>query len=243
MKQADAFRNGLAQHAHTFHQVVAFDKQADKLLRMDFTSRNRELTPDILADTTAFSHYIDHKLKRATAKYGIGGYNEHRTIYSRSELFNNPIKGAEDKIEQPRRLHLGIDIWGEAGTAVHAPLNATVHSFAYNGAFGDYGATVILQHQLDEFRFHTLYGHLNLKSIQALQAGKELAAGQTFAAFGEPQENGHWPPHLHFQIILDMQEAQGDYPGVCAVADRERYLQNCPDPDLLLGMMAFATEL
>jgi hypothetical protein len=53
-------------------------------------------------------------------------------------------------------------------------------------------------------------------------------------------ENGNWPPHLHFQLIIDMQGMKGDYPGVCKFSERERYLANCPDADLLLNMMAFA---
>jgi len=56
------------------------------------------------------------------------------------------------------------------------------------------------------------------------------------AHFGEPNENGHWPPHLHFQIILDMELKQGDYPGVCKYSERQKYLANCPDPDFILQM-------
>jgi len=55
-----------------------------------------------------------------------------------------------------------------------------------------------------------------------------------FAEFGIPSENGHWPPHLHFQIIKDRGEWEGDYPGVCKYSEREKYLNNSPDPDLVL---------
>ncbi len=61
--------------------------------------------------------------------------------------------------------------------------------------------------------------------------------GDVIAEFGIPFENGQWPPHLHFQIIKDMQGMKGDYPGVCAFSEREMYLANCPDGDLILGMM------
>jgi peptidoglycan LD-endopeptidase LytH len=54
---------------------------------------------------------------------------------------------------------------------------------------------------------------------------------------GTPEENGDWPPHLHFQVIEDMECKMGDYPGVCSKKERDRYLQNCPDPDLVLNMM------
>ncbi|RYZ61767.1 MAG: peptidase M23, partial [Chitinophagaceae bacterium] len=104
---------------------------------MDFTAGNTELTDEILADTQLFTDYVNNKLFVVGATYGIGGYNEHRTVYSRSTVFDTPRSG------EGRRLHLGIDIWGKPYTKVMAPLDGIVHSFAFNNAYGDYGATII----------------------------------------------------------------------------------------------------
>lgn len=221
----------LKKHSSDFHFVVPFDPEKDKLLQLYFTAANTTLTNELLSDTNAFSTYID-KLLDKDYKYGIGGYDEYRTIYARSAVF--------DADEEPRRLHLGIDIWGIAGTPVFAPLGGYVHSFAFNDQFGDYGATIILHHQLDGVSFHTLYGHLSLKDIAGLREGRYITSGEEFAHFGEPKENGHWPPHLHFQIVQEMQEKKGDYPGVCKYSEREKYLFNSPDPDTVLQMMQFA---
>jgi very-short-patch-repair endonuclease len=374
-------------------------KSGDKLLRMDFTAANRELTDEILTNTDLFIHYINHKLEKASATYGIGGYNEHRTIYSRSDLFSpsptaclpvtdgakapsrwegeeevdslveeetfgyrnadptlygilkeyalqnrsipteaetilwealktkklndfkfrrqhiidrfiadfvclklkliievdglihqlpgniesdksrtgrlnelgfqvlrfsneevvyhleevlSKILAALDRASKEksnnilssptggqgaRRLHLGIDIWGKPYTKVMAPLDGIVHSFAFNNAYGDYGATIILTHNLEGLVFHTLYGHLSLNSLKNLSEGERIQKGDVFCEFGIPFENGQWPPHLHFQIIKNMQGMKGDYPGVCRLSEREVYLQNCPNADLILGMM------
>ena len=57
-----------------------------------------------------------------------------------------------------------------------------------------------------------------------------------FAEFGLPLENGHWPPHLHFQIIIDLEGWKADYPGVCAESEKEKFMANCPDPDLILQL-------
>ena len=219
----------LKKHKDSFHKVVPFANEADKLLLMDFTAGNTLLTAETVNDTAAFCQYINQQLDASGALYGIGGYNEHRTVYARSEVF--------DGSGEPRRLHLGIDIWGTAGTPVFAPLDGTVHSVAFNNRFGDYGATIILKHQLDGITFHTLYGHLSLASIKGLMAGTPVGAGMAIAEFGIPAENGQWPPHLHFQIIEDIQGMVGDYPGVCKYSERENYLANCPDPDLVLMMM------
>jgi murein DD-endopeptidase MepM/ murein hydrolase activator NlpD len=214
--------------AASFHPVVPL-APGDRLLPMDFTAANTDLTVDVLLDTPSFSRYVEEKLSATGCRYGIGGYNEHRTIYQRSEVFD------AEAGHEPRRLHLGIDVWGPAGTPVYAPIDATVHSLGFNSAFGDYGATLILRHKAEGMIFHTLYGHLDLLSIQNKNEGDPIAAGDLIARFGPPAENGYWPPHLHFQVILDMKEWKGDYPGVCAFSEREMYLENSPDPEPLLG--------
>ena len=226
----------LKKHDHIYHTVVPFNEHVDKLLLMDFTFKNSTLTQDIINDTEKFSQYIEQKLDKANALYGIGGYNENRVLYSRSNNY-----GGKNG-DEPRRLHLGIDIWGKAGTPVFAPFGGMVHSFAFNDQFADYGVTIILLHQLDGDAFYTLYGHLSLKDIAGLKEGDYINIGQEFAHFGEPAENGNWPPHLHFQVIKEMQWKRGDYPGVCKYSEREKYLDNCPNPDLILRMMQFAKE-
>lgn len=214
--------------------VVAFNPQRDKLLAMDFTEQNNALTTALIEDTSKFSQYITATLQAANAQFGIGGYNEHRTVYARSRVFDGAVESAA------RCIHLGIDIWGDAGTKVSAPLDATVHGFAFNEAYGDYGATIILMHQIAGASFYSLYGHLALKDIENLTEGKFIHAGEVFAHFGEPAENGQWPPHLHFQLILDMENKIGDYPGVCSLPNRQKYLNNCPDPDALLNLIQWA---
>ncbi|HET9430043.1 MAG TPA: peptidoglycan DD-metalloendopeptidase family protein [Chitinophagaceae bacterium] len=214
----------LERHKQDFAGLVPFDKQKDKLLLLDFTSQNHELNEDLLMDTAKFSAYINQKLINAKARYGIGGYGEHRTLYRRSRIFEGEMG------EEPRNIHLGVDIWGKPQTAVFCPLDGIVHSFAFNNQFGDYGATIVLSHQLEGLSFHTLYGHLSFNSLKNLEGGNHIEKGDIFAEFGIPSENGQWPPHLHFQVILDLQGNKGDYPGVCKFSEKEFYLNNCPDP-------------
>lgn len=221
----------LTKEQEQFHPVVLFDAAKDKLLPLDFTSQNTELTNDILSDTKQFTKWVEEKLIAAKARYGIGGYNKYRTVYSISKVFDADKQG-----EEPRRLHLGTDIWGKPHTAVMAPLNGIVHSFAFNNRFGDYGATIILSHYLEGISFYTLYGHLSLNSIKNLQEGDRIEKGDLFAEFGIPADNGSWPPHLHFQIICDIVDWSGDYPGVCKFSEKEKWLANSPDPDLILQL-------
>jgi murein DD-endopeptidase MepM/ murein hydrolase activator NlpD len=296
----------LKAHLHTFHKVVDFNHSKEKIVQLNFTKENKELDNLDLTDTEAFTKYVHDKLKKAKAKFGIGGYDENRVVYKRSELFEEaaPSKspptggtlptykaryknsivdneysrqrilgvdeissqfGEKDlertalqKIgltdsqispstlvekgqgDEGRSLHLGIDIWGEEGTKVYAPLGGMVHSYAFNKNFGDYGATLILLHQLDTVTFYTLYGHLSLDDIAKVTEFQYIVRGHVIGHFGKAEENGHWPPHLHFQIIKDIRTYKGDYPGVCKLSERKKYLDNCPDPDLILGMMEYA---
>ena len=230
----------LKRHQPDFHPVVPFDPARERLCPLDFTENNTRLLPEDIADTGRFALYINRMLQEQQARYGFGGYGEHRTLYARSKHFDQPVRGSEAARNsgeaEPRRLHLGIDIWGPAGTRVMAPLNGIVHSFAFNNNDSDYGATIILSHNLEGLGFHTLYGHLSLNSIKNLYEGKNIRKGEVIAEFGMRFENGNWPPHLHFQIIADMQGWKGDYPGVCKFSERQEWLDNCPDPDLILQL-------
>lgn len=227
----------LRRNAASFHPVLLFNENKDKLVAMNFTATNTHLTETVVNDTDLFCRYIDDTLKNAGAVYGMGGYNELRTVYSRSNLFAGNGANAE-----PRRLHLGTDIWGAADTPVYAFMGGMVHSFAFNDNYGDYGATLILLHQLEGISFYTLYGHISLKNISTLAAGQYVSRGDCIANFGAVHENGHWPPHLHFQVIADIELKEGDYPGVCKFSEKEKYLDNCPDPDLILQLNRFMAK-
>jgi hypothetical protein len=75
-----------------------------------------------------------------------------------------------------------------------------------------------------------------LNSIKIITEGDRISKGDMFAEFGIPAENGHWPPHLHFQIIIDLKNYTGDYPGVCKFSEKDFWLSNSPDGDLILGL-------
>jgi murein DD-endopeptidase MepM/ murein hydrolase activator NlpD len=212
-------------------RIIPCDLNREHLVVFDFSRNNPELHDLDVSDTVAFSRYISRKLEEQGARVGIGKYNENRTIYDKSAVFASSGSQA-----QRRTLHLGMDLWVAPGTPVLAALDGQVHSFQDNRPFGDYGPTIILKHTLNETTFFTLYGHLNRDCLKYLQKNQIIRAGQEIALVGDIHENGQWPPHLHFEIIRDLQGNEGDFPGVCAVNDREKYLDLCPDPNLLLGI-------
>jgi len=55
---------------------------------------------------------------------------------------------------------------------------------------------------------------------------------------GTPDENGGWPPHVHFQVILDLLDEDTGFPGVAYASERALWTGLSPDPNLLLGIPA-----
>jgi murein DD-endopeptidase MepM/ murein hydrolase activator NlpD len=210
---------------HTsFAKVVDTRKPFKKL---DFSAANKPLLQQELSDTSIFSHYVFGQMLSGSQYTGIGGYNENRIIYRQRAHFMQEEKN-------PRCIHLGVDIWKNAGEPVYTPSDARVHSFAFNDHFGDYGPTIILAHKVNDTAFFTLYGHLSVNSLADLYEGKTFSAGDQIGEIGDYPKNGNWPPHLHFQIIADMGNRKGDFPGVCSIGDRQHFLAICPDPNLVL---------
>ena len=152
-----------------------------------------------------------------------------RNIYKRSIHFSS-------QAEEERNIHLGVDLWCPPGTSIFAPFDSVVHSFNNNLNFGDYGPTIILKHSLGDVDFYTLYGHLSLASLDNLEVGQSFNRADKIAELGDASVNGDYPPHLHFQIIKDIQDYSGDYPGVCSKSDLDFYEEYCPDPKSILNI-------
>lgn len=194
---------------------------------IDLSASNEELSKLNITDALAFENYIEDYLSKNNAKVAFGGYQEIRNLYKRSTVFN-----AENSEE--RNIHIGLDLWIKAKTSVLAALDGTIHSFQNNTALGDYGPTIILEHEINELKFYTLYGHLSEESILDKKVGEKIKKGAQIATLGSHPINGDYAPHLHFQIIVDIEGKIGDYPGVCSKNNLYFYQNNCPDPDTLL---------
>lgn len=195
---------------------------------LDLSASNSELQNVPIHVAKECQKYIDTVLAKGEAVVAYGGYLEKRALYDDKSGFTTG--------EAPRNIHLGLDFWTKAGTKVLAPIDGTVHSFQNNKAQGDYGPTIILKHSYSTGFFHTLYGHLSEASLENLQEGMSIGKGEVIGTLGTPEINVGYAPHLHFQIIEDMEGMMGDYPGVCSGNALAYYRKNCPDPNLLFGL-------
>lgn len=196
--------------------------EAGDFLKIDLSKKNPDLHTGTTDTVEGLSDYIFGRMKSAGAKCAFGGYGEKRDLYRRSPHFS--IK------DTFRSVHLGIDFWMPTGTPVLAPIPGRVHSFKNNDHFGDYGPCILLEHFIDNQIIHSLYGHLSKTSLRKIKVGQIIGRGDQIGTLGTPDENRDWPPHLHFQLIKDLGEYRGDYPGVCRKKEKKYYLKNCPNP-------------
>ncbi|WP_373059776.1 peptidoglycan DD-metalloendopeptidase family protein [Zunongwangia sp. H14] len=209
--------------------VVGDNFNHDDFVAIDLSENNPELMKLEMLSSEAFSLFLNNSLRKAGKKAAFGGYNEVRNLYKRSRLFNRNV----DEFLN-RNIHIGLDIWAAEGTEVLAVLEGKIHSFRDNANFGDYGPTIILEHEKNGRKFYTLYGHLSRNSLEGLKEGAKVRKSEKIAALGNSSENGDYAPHLHFQIMENLMGNIGDFPGVTSKLELEKYLCNCPDPNLLL---------
>jgi 4-aminobutyrate aminotransferase-like enzyme/Ser/Thr protein kinase RdoA (MazF antagonist) len=173
------------------------------------------------------------QMKAAGAAVGIGRYNEARMLY-----VSDAYRTESDEMPEGRTVHLGVDLFMQPASPVFAPLDGAVHTFQDNAQTLDYGPTIILRHEAGDggCTFYTLYGHLSRQSLAGLVPGMAIRKGERIAALGTSAENGGWPPHLHFEIITDLLDRDGEFPGLAAASSRGVWLSLCPDPNLILKL-------
>ena len=218
------FQKWLDTNKESLAEVVHIKQE--KVIDFDLSVGSLDLGNNTNFDNSAkFARTVNRWLEDANATVGIGGYSEVRPVYttdSYQEIGNNGVRW--------RTVHLGTDIWTNAGTGVFALTDGIVHSFQDNAIERDYGPTIILEHKIsNDFTFYTLYGHLSRASLEGLTQGMSVKKGQKIAEIGPAPENGNWPPHLHFQVLLDLLGNEGNYPGVAFPGEADIWLSICPD--------------
>jgi len=211
--------------------VIELPEEEAGLTVLDLSVASADVDVRATDDVPAFTERVFRTIADRGARVGVGRYLEPRGFY-RSDGF----AGRAGDPRERRTVHLGIDLFVEAGSDVRAPLAGTVKLIQNNTARLDYGPTVVLEHPSPQGRFWTLYGHLDLASIEELELDRAVAAGETFARIGTPPENGDWPPHLHFQIVTHFLGHGGDYPGVAAPRERTVWSSFSPDPNAILRL-------
>ncbi|MGB7395223.1 MAG: aminotransferase class III-fold pyridoxal phosphate-dependent enzyme [Pricia sp.] len=197
------------------------------LLDLSVSSRWLGMQADF-DDLDLFQFKLDRLQKQHPEATIAGGYMEPRTVYTTTEYGRIGNHGPEN-----RTVHLGVDFWLPADTAIHAPFDGEIVTAVNDAGDKEYGGLIILRHQVKNFEFFTLYGHQSVASVSGREMGQTIKKGELIGHLGHPSENGNWAPHLHFQVMLSMLDYVTDFPGVGYPRQIEVWKGLCPDPNLL----------
>lgn len=136
---------------------------------------------------------------------GVGRWGEGRLVHA-----------VPNRREPPASVHLGVDLFAEAGASVSSPLAGTVARTGSGELVLDIGGL-----------------GLRLAGIaSALGVGAVVSAGDPVGTVAAPAAADPLPAHLHVQVLAD---ARLDAPGLAVPARAAGWRALCPDPSPLFG--------
>ena len=208
-------------------------QQFGNLFDFDLNNVNKKIVNFDKSSFLLKSNPSNKKLDNLVGKFlkkdiGIGLYKETRKVYKSNHYISSL------NLLERRDVHLGIDIFVEENTPIKSPLNGKVIILHNNNFKYDYGPTVILEHKINNYKFFTLYGHLNKKCLKKLKVGQKIKKGEWIGEIGDYKINGNWPPHLHFQIMTSLLNEVDNFPGVGEEYLLKIWKQISPDPNIIL---------
>jgi 4-aminobutyrate aminotransferase-like enzyme/Ser/Thr protein kinase RdoA (MazF antagonist) len=227
-------RRWLESNRDAFAPVLDTDLRTEPTVVLDLSVASPLVSGDPNENVEAkLTPRVTGVMRGAGARVAIGRYDEPRLLYTA------PFFGGPSPADERRTIHIGLDLFADAGTPVFAPLDGTVHAFGDNAVAQDYGPVIVLRHETEAGdEFYTLYGHLSRRSLDGLRVGRRVPRGERIGWLGAPNENGAWTPHLHLQIITDLLELGTDFPGVAPASQRAVWRSLSPDPNLIVGVPA-----
>ncbi|SDQ25659.1 M23 family metallopeptidase [Microbacterium sp. cf332] len=105
--------------------------------------------------------------------------------------------GSVSYLSQFSRPHRGVDLTPGAGAEIHAVAGGTVRIATEAG--GDYGVTVVIDHNIDGELVSTRYGHMQYGSLQ-VEVGDTVEPGQIVGKVGSTGKSTG--AHLHLEVLL-----------------------------------------
>ena len=218
-----------------FAPVLGIDLRQEPSIVLDLSISSPILSGDTrLNDEPHVTERVFGLMREANVRVSIGRYDEPRLLYVAPSF-----AGDGRLTDEHRTIHIGLDLFADAGTPVFAPLTGVVHAMVDNDRPQDYGPVIVLRHETNQGdEFFTLYGHLSRESLSRGRVGQSVDAGDQIATLGSADVNGGWTPHLHLQIITDLLGLGTEFPGVAYPSRRAAFVGLCPDPNLLVGVPA-----
>lgn len=233
-RDGDAVRSWLEAASDRLAPVLELPLDVDSVCSIDWGVSSPEADhPAAAASVEEQSRRVREAMQRAGAAVGIGKYGEPRLVYAAPQYAVPTNRGPAW-----RTVHLGVDLSCPSGTWVRSLCDGVVDSVHDEAVEGGYGPVVTIRHEpSDGPAFFTLYGHLDGESLR-VAPGETVTSGERIATVGTPPDNGNWPPHLHFQVIVDRTGIEGPFPGVALPDDWAAWSSISPSPAAALRLPA-----
>lgn len=137
-------------------------------------------------------------------------------------------------------LHLGIDLSFDAGTMVFSIAEGPiVHIGTDSPLKGGWGGHVLQMIKFQGKPHLLIYCHLGF--IQEKDRLRTISKGDFLGLVGNKSENGGWGPHLHLQLVSDVDHVinwahfmDKEIDGYGKVKDISYWAKRCPDPTSLI---------
>ncbi len=225
-----ALRQWIAANAGSWHGIIAPSVRDMPSVELELGGSVSDIAAASAAqDRKTAQRLYDSYMAREGARLGIGTWHEYRTVYST----DNYISVFDPAVR--RDHHLGLDLFGDAGTQLVLPLDGVVVDARIVDVRLDYGGVLVLEHTFgDDRKFWSLWGHLSFASARRWKPGDRIAAGTAFCEMGDFEENGWWLPHLHLQLSAEKYPDFTMMPGVGEGAFLDIWGDLFPDPTPLI---------
>src|SRR5439155_12169365 len=125
---SDAVVSFLERRGHGFASVLDADLRRGPCLVLDLGVAGALVSGDPRQNAEPrLTERIFAAMRDAGVAVAIGRYDEPRSLYAEPAFATGPRPN-----DERRTIHLGVDLFAEAGTPVRAPLAGVVHAFADN---------------------------------------------------------------------------------------------------------------
>jgi hypothetical protein len=125
--RSEALKTWLTENTATFAPVLeGIDLRTEPCVVFDLSIGSLMLGANPSAiETDNLTKTLFDEMSRAKVRVGIGRYDEARALY-----LTDAFATGSHPTDERRTVHIGLDLFIEAGAAVCAPLDGVVHSFA-----------------------------------------------------------------------------------------------------------------
>jgi 4-aminobutyrate aminotransferase-like enzyme len=211
--RSPAVQGWLRANAGQLSPLLNADLTDQGVTVLDLSVGSDDLRDGVWERPGAVRAHIARALKERGSGLGLGRHAEARLSYTR---YDSPV--------EPETIHLGVEVFVPAETAVFAPLEGSVARLGWN--------ELIVRHEpAAGCAFYTRYA--GLAPADLLTLGGRVQRGQVLGRVASADVGAPLPPHLHFQLACDL---PGDLPALAAGAERAVWLSICPDPNLVLNI-------